>query len=179
MLSRIPEGRGSQPVQRGADRDHHGSEKRVRTTGVGQQSERFPMVSPVMRPRGRGVQGYSNMVERGQQSTGGQHVSPVTVNNNNMHEKIFLAVTVSSTPHTSGSSDMGSMTSISGMGEATPIVADRAQMPPEWQQEFDDTACRQDQLIREWLRVTSNSDDKSRHFLQHTRWILRDAVEMY
>jgi len=74
---------------------------------------------------------------------------------------------------------MGSMTSISGMGEATPIVADRAQMPPEWQQEFDDTACRQDQLIREWLRVTSNSDDKSRHFLQHTRWILRDAVEMY
>ena len=71
MLSRTPEGRGSQPIQRGADRDHHRSEKRVQTPGVGQQSERFPMASPVMRPRGRGGQGYSNMGERGQHGTDG------------------------------------------------------------------------------------------------------------
>jgi len=104
----------------------------------------------------------------------------MNANNNNMHEQIFLAGTASSGPHTSGSPAMANMTSISDMGEATPIVADRAQMPPECQQEFDDTSYRQDQLIREWLRVTSNSDnDKSRHFLQHTRWILRDTVDMY
>ena len=181
MLSRTPEGRGSQPIQRGADRDHHRSEKRVQTPGVGQQSERFPMASPVMRPRGRGGQGYSNMGERGQHGIGGQHVSPVTANNNNMHGS-FRAGTASPAPHTPGSPAMASTTSISGMPahEDTPIVADRAQMPQEWQQEFDDTAYRQDQLIREWLRVTSNSDnDKARHFLQHTRWILRDAVDMY
>jgi len=35
MLSRTPEGKGSQPGQRGADRDHPRSDKRVQTPGGG------------------------------------------------------------------------------------------------------------------------------------------------
>jgi len=70
MLSRTPEGRGSQPGQRGAGRDHPRSDKRVQMPGGGPQSERLPMASPAMRARGRG-QGYFNMGDRGQHGTGG------------------------------------------------------------------------------------------------------------
>ena len=44
MLSRTPEGRGSQPGQRGAGRDHPRSDKRVQAPGGGPQSERLPCV---------------------------------------------------------------------------------------------------------------------------------------
>ena len=83
MLSHTPEDRGSQPGQRGEDRDHPRFDNRVQTPGVGQQSERFPMESPAIRSRGLG-QGYPNMGDRGQYCTGGQQVSPMNANNNNM-----------------------------------------------------------------------------------------------
>ena len=112
------------------------------------------------------------MGDRGQHGTGGQHASPMNDNNKNMHGS-FRADTASPALHTSGSSAIASMESISGMGsaqKATPIVPDLGQMPQEWQQEFDSTAFRQGQLISECLRMTSNSDnDKDRYFLQHTR----------
>jgi hypothetical protein len=181
MLSHTPEGRGSQPGQRGVGRDHPRSDKRVQTPGGGPQSERLPMASPAMRGRGRG-QGYFNMGDRGPHGTGGQHVSPMNANNNNMSGS-FRAVTESPVLHMPGSPGISSMESISGMGSAqkdTRIVPDLGQMPQGWQQEFDTTAFRQDQLIGEWLRITSNSDnDKARYFLQNTRWILRDAVDLY
>ena len=181
MLSRTPEGRGSQPAQQSAGRDHPRFDKRVQTPGVGQQSERLPKLSPAMRARGRG-QGYVNMGDRGQHGTGGQHVSPMNANNNNMHGS-FRAGTESPALHTPGSPAISNMESISGMGaaqKASPIVPDLGQMPQGWQQEFATTAFRQDKLIAEWLRITGNTDnDKARYFLQHTRWILRDAVDMY
>ena len=122
------------------------------------------------------------MGDRGQHGTGGQHVSPMNANNNNMHGS-FRAGTESPALHTPGSPAISNMESISGMGaaqKASPIVPDLGQMPQGWQQEFATTAFRQDQLISEWLRITSNSDnDKARYFLQNTRWILRDAVDSY
>lgn len=181
MLSRTPEGRGSQPGQRGAGRDHPRSDKRVQTPGGGPQSDRLPMASPAMRARGRG-QGYFNMGDRGQHGTGGQHVSPMNANNNNMPAS-FRAGTESPALHMPGSPGISSMESISGMGaaqKATSIVPDLGQRPQGWQQEFASTAFRQDQLIGEWLRITRDSDkDKARYFLQNTRWILRDAVDSY
>ena len=130
MLSHTPEGRGSQSGQPGAGRDHPRSDKRVQTPGVGQQSERLPMASPAMRARGRG-QGYFNMGDRGQHGTGGQHVSPMNANNNNMHGS-FRAGTESPALHTPGSPAISNMESISGMGaaqKASPIVPDLGQMP--------------------------------------------------
>jgi hypothetical protein len=103
------------------------------------------------------------------------------MNANNNHMPVsFRAGTESPALHMPESPGVSSMESISGMGaaqKATPIVPDLGQMPQGWQQEFDTTAFRQDQLIGEWLRLTSNSDnDKARYFLQNTRWILRDAA---
>ena len=130
MLSHTPEGRGSQTGQRGAGRDHPRSDKRVQAPGGGPQSERLPMASPAMRARGRG-QGYFNMGDRGQHGTGGQHVSPMNANNNNMHGS-FRAGTESPALHTPGSPAISNMESISGMGaaqKASPIVPDLGQMP--------------------------------------------------
>jgi hypothetical protein len=123
MLSHTPEGRGSQSGHRGAGRDHPRSDKRVQTPGGGPQSERLPMASPAMRARGRG-QGYFYMGDRGQHGTGGQHVSPMNANNNNMPVS-FRAGTESPALHMPGSPGISSMESISGMGtvqKVTPIV---------------------------------------------------------